>query len=274
MRGLILMDLNISAIFSESPKSSGRGDMIRKTPVAVIAIDFNKKLIETSTIDSNIDFIAKLKPDIILLADFGQIIPEEILKLPKIGAFNLHPSLLPKYRGSTPIQTAILNGEKETGVSLIRMSKEIDKGKIIAQKTIKIQGDENSYSLEIRLANLSLKMMLEALPNLQDGNFIEIKQDDSRSILTHKFSKADAEINWQKPVIKIERQIRAFYPWPGSFTKINDKRLLIHSAHLDNNKLVLDIVQMEGKRAMLFSEFLKGFREKKPSWFKKLKLSS
>lgn len=270
-RGLMLMNLNIPLIITEKSKPSGRGKQMRQTPVAITALDFGKKIIETDDIKSNVKEIAKLNPDLIILADFGQLIPQEILDIPKIAAINCHPSLLPKYRGPTPIQTAILRGEKETGVSIIKMSAKIDKGEVISQNAIDINKTDNSSSLEIRLANLSLRMLLDFLPQLQKGKIQGIRQDEALSSKTEKFSKNDGKINWRKSVRYIERQIRAFYPWPGSFTFIDGKRLIIHQAHLDGRQLVLDIVQSEGKKPMSFSEFIKGYRGQRPDWFKKLK---
>jgi methionyl-tRNA formyltransferase len=272
LRGLILMNLNIELIISEKGKPSGRDKEIRKTPVINTAIAFNKNIIETEDICQIDKDIAKLNPDLIILSDFGQIIPQSILDIPMLYAINLHPSLLPKYRGATPIQTAILNGDKETGLSIIKMSDKIDKGSVIAQNKIEIGVEDNSYSLEIKLANLALKTLLEILPDIQKNKLKLIPQDENLVVNTFKFSKENGEIDWNKSSEKIDRQIRAFFPWPGSYTFIDGKRLIVHKAHLDEKKLIIDVVQPEGKQVMIFSDFLKGYRGKKPDWFSKIKL--
>ncbi|OGD56414.1 hypothetical protein A2V71_04775 [Candidatus Berkelbacteria bacterium RBG_13_40_8] len=268
LEGLILLGFNIQLVITEKPKPSGREKIIADNPVGETAKLFGKKIIETDDISSLGSKISNLKSDLIILSDFGQILPGSILKMPKIAAINIHPSLLPKYRGPSPIQTAILNGEKETGVSIIKMVPKIDKGPILAQEAIEIWENDNANSLKKRLSNLSLQMLTNLLPKLQQGKATETNQDKSQVTFTRKLTKTDSEINWQKSSTEIDHQIRAFYPWPGSYTTINGKRLIIHQAHLDNGKLVLDIVQPEGKKPMKWSDFLRGFHGEKPGWFK------
>lgn len=271
-RGLILMDLNLSMVITETAKHAGRSQEIRKTPVSETAKRFSKFLFESDNIKNLKNEIAKLGPDLIIVADFGQIIPQEILDEAKIAAINIHPSLLPKFRGPTPIQSVILEGDKESGVTIIKMNDKIDEGKIISQATIKVLDDDNALSLEIRLANLGLNLLLQILSDLQKDNFVQIAQDEKLATKTYKFKKQDGEIDWKKSPAQIERQIRAFFPWPGSFTFVDGKRLIIHHAHLAKKRLILDIVQPEGKKPMLFSQYLKGYRGKKPDWFKKIML--
>jgi len=268
LEGLILLGFNIQAVITEKAKPSGRDKILSDSPVGKIAKLFNKKFIETNDISNLKSQISKLNFDLIVLADFGQIIPEAILKLPKIAAINIHPSLLPKYRGPSPIQTAILNDEKETGVSIIKMTPKIDEGSILFQEKIEIWPSDNTKSLKKRLGNLSLQMLINLLPKLQQGKIEVIHQDNSQATFTSKFTKADGEINWKKPVEKIERQIRALKSWPGTYTFIDHKRLIIHSAHLTEGKLVLDIVQPDGRKPMKWKEYLRGFRGQKPEWFK------
>ena len=182
-----------------------------------------------------------------------------------------HQSLLPKFRGPSPIQSAILAGEKETGVTIIKMSPEFDTGEILIQEAIEIDKQDNALSMRNLLANVSLKMLLEILPKIQEGKIKVIPQDESKASITHKFTKADGEINWKKSVKEIDKQIRALFGWPGTFTSIDGKRLIIHQAHLDNGKLVLDIVQPEGRQPMPWNDFLRGFKGKAPDWFSKIK---
>lgn len=274
LRGLILLKLNVVQIITEKGKPSGRNREIIPSLVADDAQIFGHNYKETDNIRDLKSQIENLKPDVIVLTDFGQIIPADILSIPKIAAINIHPSLLPKYRGATPIQTAILTGEKETGVSIIKMSPEIDKGEIIMQQKIEILEHDNYITLRDRLSNLSLKMLLELLPKMQVGQFDTIAQDDTKATKTQKLSKDMGLIDWKKKPAEIDRQIRAFFPWPGSFTEIDGKRMIIHEAYLDKDKLVIDIVQPEGKKPMEFSDFLKGYRGPKPAWFCKMTVKS
>ena len=261
LEGLILLDFKIAAVITT-----------HQSPVGEIARKFEKNPIETNDINQEASTIKKIDPDLIITADFGQIIPKKILGIPHLGAINIHYSLLPKFRGPTPVQTAILSGGKETGVSIFKMSPKIDEGPILAQEKVEISDYENAAVLRTRLSSLTLKMLTELLPKMQQGEVQAIPQDNSKATLTRKFSKSDGEINWQKDIQSIERRIRAYCPWPGSYTFIDGKRLLIHLAHLDDKKLVLDIVQGEGKKPMKFSDFIRGFHGKKPGWFKKIKI--
>lgn len=270
LRGLILSGINISLIITETPKRAGRDKNLISTFVSQIAQDFNKKYIETNNIALVAKEIGSIKPDLIILSDFGQKISKEILEIPNIMSINIHPSLLPKYRGSTPIQSAILNGDSETGVTIMKMSEKIDTGEIIFQDKLEINKDDNAYSLKIRLANLGLKLLLDNLENLRANNFNLKKQNNKKATYTKKFKKDDGEINWNKTNIEILKQIRAYYPWPGSFTKINNKKLIIHSAEIEDNKIRIDIVQPEGKKIMRFKDFINGYRGEKPKWFEKI----
>lgn len=267
LKGLLLLELNIPLIITEKIQSSGRNKIIAP-PVAKIAHDFEKNLIETDDIKKLTEGIKKISPDILIVADFGQKIPDEILKTARL-AINLHPSLLPKYRGPSPIQTAILNGEKGTGVSIIKMSAKIDQGPIIAQEKIEISDSDTTPSLKSKLSNLALNMLLKLLPKLATGQIEFNAQDEKEATYTKKFGKADGQIDWQKSPEEIDRQIRALYPWPGSFTMVDNKRLIIHHAHLENGKLVLDIVQSEGKKPMSLKDFLRGLHSQPPAWLKK-----
>lgn len=267
LEGLILLGLNLD-IYTEPSKPSGRGQESKPTPVGEVTEKFSRKFHEITSFESLI-----FNFDLLICADFGQKIPDSILKQAKIVALNLHPSLLPKYIGPTPIQNAILNGDKVTGVSLIKMTQQIDKGPIYSQIETELMGNETTPLLRDRLATLGMKLLVKSLPKIVREEIEAVEQDLSKAKRTYKFDKADGEINWRISPKAIERQIRAFFPWPGTYTEIDGKRLIIHEAHSEKDKLAFDIVQLEGKKPMKFKEFLRGYRGSKPDWFEKLSLT-
>ena len=267
LRGLLAMGFDLT-IITETAKPSGRGREITNTPAAEEASHWGKKYIQTDDI-SKLE-IRNEKFDLLICSDFGQKIPDKILNSVKIP-INVHPSLLPKYRGATPIQTAIFNGDKETGVSLIRMSPQIDQGLVLAQITTEIDAEDDSLTLKERLSVLGLKVLVKVLPKIWSGEIKGSTQDEARVTKTRKFTKEDGLVDWNRTPQEIDRQIRALYPWPGTYTFYDNKRLIIHLAHLENNQLVLDIIQPEGKKPMVFKDFLLGLKNK-PEWITKVKV--
>jgi methionyl-tRNA formyltransferase len=205
--------------------------------------------------------IKKIKPDLLIVANFGKIIPENILKFPGYGCLNVHPSLLPKYRGASPVQSAILNGDKETGVSIILMDEQIDHGPILTQKKTVIGPDETADQLCHRLALLGSELLIDVIPNWIRGEKQLIAQDEEKATYTRILTRKDGAIDWSKPAQKIERQIRAFQPWPGTYTFYNGKRLKILKARLEKDKLIIKEVQPEGKKQMSFADFLLGHKD-------------
>ncbi len=216
--------------------------------------------------------LEKIKPEVGVLASFGKIVPPEILTIPKHGILNLHPSLLPKYRGPTPAQTTILNEEKQTGLTIIKMDKEVDHGPIVAQFKEEILPTDTAESLYFRLFSAGAEVLKTILPAYLEGRIKLRTQNHSKATYTKKLTREDGKIDWKKPPKYIERMIRAFYPWPGCWTKIHlrggvapethlggEKRLKILKAHLENGKLVLDQVQLEGKKPVAYKQFLEGY---------------
>ncbi|KKQ17519.1 MAG: Peptide deformylase [Berkelbacteria bacterium GW2011_GWA1_36_9] len=272
LEGLILIGLK-PTIITEKGKPAGRGKELKLTPVAEMAQRFGRKYTE---VDKNslmsLQMLVEQSFDLIICADFGKIIPENVLKMAKITAINIHPSLLPKYRGATPIQTTILNGDKITGASIIKMNNKIDQGEVLAQIETKILENDNSLTLSDRLSTLALQLLFDTLPYLAKNKLQALEQDESKASLTQKFQKSDGEINWQESPEVIDRKIRAFYPWPGSYTILPDgKRLLIHHSHFGSGSMVLDMVRLEGGKAVKWQDFLRGYRGGKPEWFDKVK---
>lgn len=234
--------------------------------------------------------------DLMIVAAYGKLIPKEILDLPKYGALNVHPSLLPKYRGSSPIQYAILNGDEETGVTIIKMDEEIDHGPIIASIKYSLRSPAGrqvssiKYTTEdlmLKLAEIGAELLIRAIPKWIAGEVTPIEQVDEDATYTKIIIKEDGHINWNKNAEEIERQIRAFTPWPGSFTFWKDKKIEIFSGSTvelsapkemvpgqtflyDAEKLavktssgvfVIEELQLEGKNKVTIKEFLNGYAE-------------
>lgn len=212
------------------------------------------------------------QPDLGIVASFGAIIPQEIINWPKKGLLNLHPSLLPKYRGSSPVQTTILNGDHQTGVTIIKMDNEVDHGPIITQFKEKINTDDTSESLLKRLFSAGAEVLITILSSYLKGKIELCQQDHTQATYTQKLTREDGKLDWSKPADYQERFIRAMFPWPGAWTEIelehrtknieqrvNAKRLKILKAHLESNKLILDLVQLEGKKPVTWKQFLEGY---------------
>ena len=209
--------------------------------------------------------VKKLKPDLIIIASYGKIIPKKVLEIPKYGCLNIHPSLLPKYRGPSPIQTTILNGNKETGVTIMLIDEKIDHGPILAQQKWEIPNSRITYpELSQKLAQLGVKLLIQTIPKWIKGEIKTKPQDESKATYTKILKREDGKINWSKPDQEIEKQIRAFNPWPGTFTFIKHKskalRIKVLEAEISKeNKLIIKKLQPEGKKPMTLEEFKRGY---------------
>lgn len=231
----------------------------------------------------------KMEPDICIVAAYGKIIPKEYLGVPKYGFLNIHPSLLPKYRGASPIQSVILNDDKETGVTIISMDEKVDHGKTVASIKYQVARDENYKSLEEKLAKLGAKLLIETLPKWMKGEIRPKEQDHSRATYIKKFSWPDGKIDWNKSVEEIDRQIRALNPEPGTWTTWNNKILKILDAeiydaqpHHKHEQIYIGVVyeekgsvfipcsighieplkiQLEGKKPLSMKDFLNGHKD-------------
>jgi len=221
------------------------------SPVKQIALKYNLAIIQ-------LEEIPQFESDLIITASYGQIIPQTILDIPKKGSINLHPSLLPKYRGPSPIQTAILNGDKTTGLTIIKMDNKIDHGPIIAQQEAKIDSDDTYQSLENKLAEQAGKMLIEILPRYFKNKIKPKIQDESKTSYTKILTRADGKINLEQDPFEIERKVRAFYPWPGVWTELNGLRVKIIKVKVRQGRLSLELVQPAGKKIMTGEEFYRG----------------
>ncbi|MDP3934622.1 MAG: methionyl-tRNA formyltransferase [Candidatus Giovannonibacteria bacterium] len=200
--------------------------------------------------------------DLGVIAYYGKIIPKNILELPKHGFLNAHPSLLPSWRGPSPVQAAILAGDKITGVTIHIATEEPDAGPILAQKEILMDITDTCLSLTGKLAREGAELLIPTIKKWLSGEITPKKQDDSKATYTGLLKKKDGEIDWSKPADYIERRVRAYAPWPGTFTKMkNGKILKIKKTEVINGILKILIVQPEGKQDMPWEAFLRGHKD-------------
>jgi methionyl-tRNA formyltransferase len=265
--------INTIGIVSQPDRPVGRKQEIIPTPVSEYAKKNNIPLYNPQT-DSKIpwkltepekliDFVKKLNPDIIIVAYYGQKIPKDLINLPKFGVLNIHPSLLPNYPGSSPSVYAIMDGQKTTGVSIIKMNENFDEGEIIAFKEEAILDTDTPETLYERLFTIGADLLEKILPDYLSGKIIPQKQGKRTSVYASRLSRNSGKIDWSKPPIYLERFIRAMSPWPGAWTEILinglPKRLKILKSHLENGKLIIDLVQLEGKNPVTFKQFSQGY---------------
>lgn len=283
----------IVAVFSQPDKKVGRKQIETPSSVKQKALALNLRVFTPTNLNTpeNIDLIKKLKPDFLLTIAYGQILSEEILHIPQIEALNLHGSLLPKYRGASPIQSALLNGEKETGISFIRMIKKMDAGEIFYQTKIAIANNDNTASLFQKIADLGAQNTPEVLEKIAQKKLIPKIQNEKDATYCQKIKKTDGLIDWKNETAEtIYNKIRAYTPWPGCHTFFQGKTLkilkasFVTSSHfkqktppgtiveLQNTvqistkagSLLPEIVQLEGKKPLTIKAFLQG----KPEFFK------
>ena len=280
---------SIVSVVTNIDKKSGRGLKLTPSFVKKTALELDIPIIEVDDIKSK-EFEEKLislKVDLFVVVAF-KFLPDSIISIPKYGSINIHPSLLPKYRGSSPIQYALLNGDIETGVSIIHLNNKIDSGGILGQKKNKIDKNANFGNMYEKLAYLGSQLLIEVIDNIQNNQIAPISQDDSQKTLAPKIKKEQYKINWETDSRKIHNKIRAFDPYPGAYSFINGKRIkLFSSLRIENNKnyinakpgqLIIDEdflfikankgivcvsdIQLEGKNKMSANQFIKTLHNK------------
>lgn len=221
---------NIAAVITTADKPKGRGHKVEPSPVRIEAekLGINVIAVEKMKDDLLLKQITNLSSDLIIVIDFGKLIPKEILNIPKLGAICLHPSLLPKYRGPSPIEYALLNGEKITGNTIFFIEEKFDTGKILLQQETFIEEDETSGDLRKRLAQEGAKLVLKAVELIESGENFEVKeQNNEKATYSKLIEKEEGRINWENTALQNYNQIRAFTPKPGAFTFYKGKKLKI-----------------------------------------------
>jgi methionyl-tRNA formyltransferase len=282
----------IVTVITRPDKPVGRGQAIVYAPVKQAALAHGLPVWQPGSFKrpENSEALAAYAADLYIVAAFGQILPRSVLDQPRYGTLNIHASLLPQYRGVSPISEAILQGDEEAGITIMLLDAGVDTGPLLLKRSIPVSDDDTTGSLTAKLADLGALALLEVLPRWIAGEITPEAQDEQRSSHTHMLHKEDGEIQWARPAAVIARMVRAYTPWPGAYTHWRGKLLKIVAAHAltlapdtdivpgtvtvreEAGHTVLAIVtgagflivkhlQLEGKRAMSAEEFLRGYAQ-------------
>jgi methionyl-tRNA formyltransferase len=280
------LDHKIVAVLTQPDRRSGRGLKKTKNPIKTMAQNLGLLVLEYESLANAEAYktIKKLTPDLLLTMAYGEHVPNKILKIPNCDSINIHPSLLPRWRGASPIQSAILNGDKKTGICLTRMVNELDAGPVFVSHETKIESHETAGLLSSKLAELSAKLIKNSLDDILDKKMSPTEQMHENAIYAPKIKKTDAMIIWSLSAVKLLRQIKAFNPWPVSHSLFKSKYFRIWDAELNNydnfrhppgkiveirdkdilvstgeKMLALTQVQLEGRKKTTGAEFARGY---------------
>lgn len=248
LEALIQSHHEVCAVFTQPDKPKGRGYQLTSPPVKELACKHNIQVYQPETLKDGTAYriLQEIKPDVVIVVAYGKFLPSDILNLPKYGCINVHASLLPKYRGAGPIQWAILNGEKETGVTTMYMAEGMDTGDIILKKELGILPDETAGELHDRLSVLGADVLMETLPLLENGSARRQKQEEAEVCYAPQLTKEMSPIDFSKTAQQIHNQIRGLSPWPAAFVMIQGKRLKIYHSRL--------VPEIKGKAGQLLHE--------------------
>ena len=281
-------DHHVLAVVTQPDRPVGRQLKLAASPIKEAAFKLHLKIYQPEKIggETSVAQLKYLKPDLIVVAAYGQILTKEILHLPKFGCLNIHASLLPKYRGASPIHAAVAAGERQSGVTIMWMDEGLDTGDILLQETVSLRRHETAESLHERLAKLGASALLKAIPLVETGAAPRIKQDKAKATMTKKLRKEDGHIKWDRPQLEIDAHIRAMTHWPSAYSWIpqesDHKMLKIFGTIVSRRAkgkpgevlrvdrhgilvaakvggLLLREVQLEGKKRMHAAEFARGF---------------
>lgn len=280
LESLIKAGHEIAAVFTQPDKPRGRKMVMTPPEVKVCALEHGLTVYQPKTLRDGeaFEIIQKIAPECIVVAAYGKILPKEILDLPKYGCINVHGSLLPKYRGSAPIQWSVINGDTETGVTIMQMAEGVDTGDMLYQKAIPINIDDTAESMFNKLSDLGGEMIAEALDMLEKGELTAEKQDEALATHAPMLDKSISEIDWHKPALEVHNLVRGLYSWPIAQTTLHGKKLKIYRTSLGSGNgeagsviatdpltiacsdgaVVIEELQLEGKKRMDAKTFLIG----------------
>jgi methionyl-tRNA formyltransferase len=288
LESLLRNSYRVVAVYTQPDKAAGRGRPIVSSPVKKLALERQIPIIQPQTFESSmvVGRLANFQPQLIIVTAFGLILPPEVLSLPKFACLNVHPSLLPRHRGPSPVANAILCGDELTGATIMLMDAGLDTGPILAQEKVGISRTDTTGSLGAELADVGARLLLQTLPKWLGGDLEPQHQDESKATYSKLITGKDAEIDWGLSALELWRMVRAYNPWPGCHTSWQGKRLKIHGAvplpggesgeigevialaeqpeiGVVTKKGILGLcrVQLEGKREMLATDFVRGRRD-------------
>lgn len=234
LEGLVQSGYEILAVVTQPDRPVGRKKIIQAPPVKEAALRLGLNVLQPEKISGSpeMEQVIALQPDVIVTAAFGQFLPEKLLQVPKFGAINVHASLLPKYRGGAPVHYAIINGEKETGVTIMEMIKQMDAGGIYSQKSIPITNQDDVGTMFDKLSTLGCSLLLETLPKILSGELKPQPQDATQVSFSPNITREQEQIDWQKTAQEIDCQIRGMHPWPVAYTTYQDLRWKIYRSQV------------------------------------------
>ena len=278
----LIKNYNVVLVVSQPDREKDRKGNLLMTPTKKLAIDYNIDVYQPTKIKEEYEKILNYKPDIIITCAYGQILPNEILNYPKYGCINVHGSLLPKYRGGAPIHHAIINGEKETGITIMYMDSKMDSGDIIYQSKIEIGDNDNLDKIYKEMSFLGARTLLEILPQIFEGTNSRIKQDETLVSFGLNITKEEEKIDFNQSSLRIHNKIRGLSSIPGAYALINDKRIKIYESKLtdipsknvpgtivkidkngilvstNDKDIIITDIKLEGKKRCLVKDFING----------------
>lgn len=275
----------ILAVVTQPDKPKGRGKEVQMTPVKEKALEYQIPVYQPvkARDPEFVKILSDMDPELIVVIAFGQLLPKSILDIPKYGCVNIHASLLPKYRGASPIQYAVINGEKESGVTTMMMAESLDTGDMLDQETVALEEKETFGSLHDKLSAMGGRLILKTIEKLKEGTAIRIPQDDSGTCYVGLIKKSMGDIDWSMDAVSIERLIRGLNPWPSAYTAWNGKVIKLWEAEVVDKEyegvcgqvaeagrdslviktgkggLSIRKLQLQGKKCMDIDAFLRGY---------------
>lgn len=286
LKSLIASEHEVTAVVTQPDKPKGRGKAMQFPPVKEVAVEAGIPVLQPRRVrePETVEAIRNIEADVIVVVAFGQIIPKEILTMKKYGCINVHASLLPKYRGAAPIQWAVIDGEKESGVTTMQMDEGLDTGDMLLKAVVPLEKEETGGSLFDKLSSTGAGLLLETLAGLEKGTILPEKQEESPTAYAKMLKKEMGLIDWTKSAEELERLVRGLNPWPSAYSHLNGKTLKIWQAEVEERdsenepgtvvcvskdgfgvqtgKGILKIreLQLEGKKRMDAGAFLRGYQ--------------
>ena len=281
---MLIAEHNVIAVVTQPDRPVGIKRTLTPPPVKEVAVKHGLPVYQPEKLAQSEDLekLISLDADLIVTAAFGQILPESLLNAPKLGAINVHASLLPKYRGGAPIHQAIIDGQKETGISIMYMVKKLDAGDIISQRAIAIEDQDNVGSMHDKLSFLGADLLKETLPSIINGTNQRIEQNEAEATFASNISRDQEKIDWSQSAEAIYNHIRGLSPWPVAYTKMDDGNLKVYASRIEqgktgepgtiiettkkaiivatgsNDAIALTDIQVAGKKRMLAANYLSG----------------